>query len=60
MVNKTFLPPALRQRKTPKRFKSLNFLNWHGFRSDWSEPPWLGRASTGSITVTATLGRAAR
>jgi hypothetical protein len=34
MVNKTFLPPALRQRKTPKRFKSLNFLNWHGFRSD--------------------------
>src|SRR5262252_365574 len=25
---------ALRQRKTPKRFKSLNFLNWHGFRSE--------------------------
>src|ERR1700742_3692884 len=34
MVNKTFLPPALHPRKTPKRFKSLNFPNWHGIRSD--------------------------
>jgi hypothetical protein len=25
---------CLAPRKTPKRFKSLDFLNWHGFRSD--------------------------
>jgi hypothetical protein len=32
MVNKTFLPPAPRPRKTPNPFKIQHFRNWHGFR----------------------------
>jgi hypothetical protein len=60
MVNKTFLPPALRARETPKRFKSLNFPNWHDIRSDCCEPLRLGRALGRFDGVAATLGRAAK
>jgi hypothetical protein len=60
MVNKTFLPPALRAHETPKRFKSLNFPNWHDIRSDGYEPLRLGRASGRFDGVAAALGRAAR
>src|SRR6202022_910472 len=47
MVNKTFLPPALRPRKTAKRFKSLNFPDWHDIRSEHTGPHGLGRALGG-------------
>jgi hypothetical protein len=60
MVNKTFLPPAFHARKTSKRFKSLNFLNWHDIRSDECEPPGLGRAVGRFDGVASTLGRAAK
>src|SRR5258707_10789720 len=43
MVNKTLLPPRPQQRETSNSFQNRYFPNWHGFRSDCSEPR-LGRA----------------
>src|SRR5260370_36057799 len=43
MVNKTLLPPRPQQRETSNSFQNRSFPNWHGFRSDCSEPR-LGRA----------------
>jgi hypothetical protein len=60
MVNKTFLPPALRPRKTPKRFKSLSFLNWHGIRSDQWRTALAWESLRRFDGVAETLGRAAK
>jgi hypothetical protein len=46
---------------SPRLFNQLNlfkFSDWHGFRSNFSEPPRLGRADDGLKDPQTRLGRA--
>jgi hypothetical protein len=60
MVNKTFLPAASHARETAKRFKSLDFLNWHGFRSEDRRTASAWESPARFDGVAAALGRAAK